>query len=603
MRQHVNWLRSPARKPWLVLAGYGLVLAIFIGLGWRTDRQLDAEDQAQQSVNHSYQVLLELDALLSDLADAETGGRGFVITGDEHYLEPYADSLTTIRQRLAVLRRLTADNARQQTHLARLAPLIDNKLAELQRTIELRRSSGLAAAAAEVLSHRGKDLMDQLRGLITQEQFDEQALLHQRRATMQAHRQLLKLLLLLGTIAGVGLLGVLVLVVGKEAAETATGNRSFWSRYGLALGMSGVVGEGLWLLNPVYGGQGAPLVVNGLAVAAAAWWGGLGPGLFTTGLCGLYSWWALVPPAYSFELPDLKEGLRLLFTIFTGAVISALAEASHRAIARQRAATAALHASEAQLARANADLEQIVQQRTAELRATIEELEHFSYSITHDLRAPLRAMQSFAALLLMKAKGSLNEEEREYLRRIATAAARMDGLVTDALDFTKAMRVELPVRPVEPAAVLRDLLETYPDFHNSRADIRIDGPLPAVLANPAGLAQCFSNLLRNAVKFVAPGVTPRIRIAAEVRNGAVRLWVTDNGIGIPREFHGRLFQMFERASRDHEGTGIGLALVRKVAQRMGGAVGVDSEPGHGSRFWIELPAAASPARHPAQPAP
>ena len=595
MPQNFNWLRAPSQRQLLVGAGYALVLAVFIGLGWRSFQQLDAENQSQRWVTHSYQVLLELRGLLTDLTDAETGERGFLITGELQYLEPYTAALTTIQQRLDGLKRLTADNVRQQARLATIEPLITSMLAELQRTIDLRRHVGFDAAATAVCSHRYKEWMDQLRQQINRAQTDEQALLRQRAETMRAHRQLLKLLLLLGTIACVSLLGLLALAVGKNALAPTIITRSFRDRYGLAIALSIVVCAVLERLNPLYGSQGPPLVVIGLAVTAAAWWGGLGPGLFTTALCSVYCWWALLPPAGSFDLPDLKEGLRLLFTVFTGAVISALAGETHRAATRQLTATAALQASEERLVRTNAELEQTIQRRTAELRATVEELEHFSYSITHDMRAPLRAMQSFAALLLMKAKGSLDAEEREYLRRIATAAARMDGLLIDALDFTKAMRVELPLNRVEPATLIQDLLETYPDLHATRADIRIDGTLPTVLANPAGLTQCLSNLLHNAVKFVAPGVTPRVRIAAETQGNQVRLWVMDNGVGIPPEFRPHLFAMFQRASSDYEGTGIGLALVRKVVQRMGGQVGVESQPGQGSRFWIDLPAATTPA--------
>jgi len=242
----------------------------------------------------------------------------------------------------------------------------------------------------------------------------------------------------------------------------------------------------------------------------------------------------------------------------------------------------------------NADLERKVQERTAELRAAVEDLEHFSYSITHDMRAPLRAMQSFATLLLMKPKGSLAEDEREYLRRIATAAKQMDDLILDALAYSQAVRAAAPLGPVDPAALLRDMLMTYPEFQLAKADIQIADPLPPVVANRAGLTQCFSNLLRNAIKFVAPGVMPKVQVSAEVQAGRVRLWFADNGIGIPPEFHGRLFKMFERASSDHEGTGIGLALVRKVTERMGGQVGVESAPGRGSRFWIELKLAGLP---------
>jgi signal transduction histidine kinase len=141
---------------------------------------------------------------------------------------------------------------------------------------------------------------------------------------------------------------------------------------------------------------------------------------------------------------------------------------------------------------------------------------------------------------------------------------------------------------VEPGVLLRGILESYPTLQPPNADIRIVDPLPPLVANEAGLNQCFSNLLGNAVKFVAPGVKPQVRVWAETHDQKIRLWFEDNGIGIPPKYQDRIFDMFQQLDKSYEGTGIGLTLVRKVAERMGGKVGVESEPGKGSRFWLEF---------------
>lgn len=243
-----------------------------------------------------------------------------------------------------------------------------------------------------------------------------------------------------------------------------------------------------------------------------------------------------------------------------------------------------------QLVQSNTDLDRLVRERTGELQEMVNELEHFSYSITHDLRAPLRAMHGFAGMLAEECADRLTEQSREYLRRLTTAATRMDRLITDALVYSKTVREELALRPLDPAELLRGMIESYPAFQEPHAKIRVDPGLPRVLANEAALTQCFSNLLGNAVKFVARGTVPEVRVRADRIDGVVRLWFEDNGIGIPAEMQSRVFLMFQRASKEFEGTGIGLALVRKVAERMGGRVGVVSEPGQGSRFWVELKA-------------
>jgi signal transduction histidine kinase len=144
---------------------------------------------------------------------------------------------------------------------------------------------------------------------------------------------------------------------------------------------------------------------------------------------------------------------------------------------------------------------------------------------------------------------------------------------------------------VDLSKLIRDLVETYPNLHPDRADIFIGEDLPVVLGNDALLTQCFSNLLGNAVKFVAPGVKPEVRVHAEKHDDTAKIWVTDKGIGIPKNAQAKLFGMFQKLDDQYEGTGIGLAIVRKVVERMGGKVGVESEPGVGSSFWVELPLA------------
>lgn len=271
-------------------------------------------------------------------------------------------------------------------------------------------------------------------------------------------------------------------------------------------------------------------------------------------------------------------------------------------IQERKKAEALLNDAQDRLRRHADELEKIVARRTLKLQETVDELEHFSYAIVHDLRAPLRAMQGFADLIQEEgASRGLSELSHEYLRRIKKASNRMDQLITDALNYSKAAQTEFVLEPVDLHGLVRDLVDTYPNLQKERADIMIEPPLPHVMGSESALTQCLSNLLGNAVKFAKPGIKPLIRIWSEELPAAVdaerssrkfvRLWVEDNGIGIPKEAQARVFRMFERATTEHEGTGVGLAIVRKVAQRMGGDVGVESEPGNGCRFWVILQSA------------
>ena len=233
-------------------------------------------------------------------------------------------------------------------------------------------------------------------------------------------------------------------------------------------------------------------------------------------------------------------------------------------------------------------LEKTVVERTATLIETVGELEAFSYSIAHDMRAPLRAMEGFSDILLTEYADRLDADGQDYLRRIAAAAGRMDKLIQDVLNYSRVMRGPLPLTRVAVAPLLRGIIDTYPPLSPAKADIRLEGPCPDLLVNEAMLTQVFSNLLGNAVKFVGAGVKPCVLIRPEPGPEFVRLNFEDNGIGIDAGQHARIFNMFEQIDPGYGGTGIGLAIVKKAVVRMGGSVGLSSNPGQGSIFWVEL---------------
>jgi PAS domain S-box-containing protein len=245
--------------------------------------------------------------------------------------------------------------------------------------------------------------------------------------------------------------------------------------------------------------------------------------------------------------------------------------------------------------RAEEQLETLVRERTAKLQEMMAELQHVSYAITHDMRAPLRAMSTFAGIILdeLKALPGTSPDLLDACRRIIASAGRLDQLIQDALNYTKAVLQELPLHSVDLSRLIPGLIESYPNLQSDKADITIQDPLPTVLGEESLLTQCFSNLLGNAVKFVPPGVRPKVQVHVRQTDGIAHISVEDNGIGIPLDAQRRLFGMFERLTSGYEGTGIGLAIVRKVVERMGGKTGVESNPGQGSKFWVELRIASS----------
>lgn len=237
-------------------------------------------------------------------------------------------------------------------------------------------------------------------------------------------------------------------------------------------------------------------------------------------------------------------------------------------------------------------LEETVQERTAKLKETNAQLEAFSYSISHDMRGPLRAMQQYSELLLLD-ETTLTEDGRTFLDRICRAAGRLDRLIQDVLLYSRAARAEITLAYVDLGKLVQEIVFQYPGFQPPQAEICIVHPLAPVEAHEASLTQCLSNLLANAVKFVPPGRKPKVRVHTKRTNGTVRIWIEDNGIGIDPKNHLRIFNIFERVHgpADYEGTGIGLSIVKKTVERMGGSVGLESALGLGTRFWIDLPAA------------
>ncbi|HEX4263946.1 MAG TPA: CHASE domain-containing protein [Verrucomicrobiae bacterium] len=328
--------------------------------------------------------------------------------------------------------------------------------------------------------------------------------------------------------------------------------------------------------------------------------------------------------------PELEGTWIVLSLLTVGTALSLVmfyltrAEGRARRVAEQAAeqlqlSELALRESEERLRHYATELEHRVAERTANLAQSLQSLEGVLYHVAHDLRAPLRGMASFTSILLEEYGPNLDDRGRDYAQRICGAAQRMDRLVQDLLAYGRLGHTAVPVSKVSLDAEVRAALDRFSEEMDARdATVDVSTPLPPVKANAAVLNQILSSLLSNSLKFVRTETRPHVRIYAEETtsrmqtteaksNGVpsldvqlsaldgkfVRLWVEDNGIGIAPEYHERIFRMFERlhSINAYPGTGIGLAIVRKGAERMGGRVGVESAGANGSRFWVELPAA------------
>ncbi|MBL0917156.1 MAG: PAS domain-containing protein [Hydrogenophaga sp.] len=243
--------------------------------------------------------------------------------------------------------------------------------------------------------------------------------------------------------------------------------------------------------------------------------------------------------------------------------------------------------------RINAELERRVAERTEQLSDANRELEAFTYTVSHDLKAPLRGIDGYSQLLEEEYGPTLNDEARGFIVRIRRGVGQMSALINDLLAYSRMERRTLDMQAIDVDATVNRVLEEYAaDIERTGAQVDVQMPAAFSLTlDREGLTVALRNLVGNALKFARPGQAPQVQIGAQREAGRHLLWVRDQGVGFDMKYHERIFGIFQRLQRaeDYPGTGVGLALVAKAVQRMGGRVWADSQPGVGSTFFLEFP--------------
>ena len=236
----------------------------------------------------------------------------------------------------------------------------------------------------------------------------------------------------------------------------------------------------------------------------------------------------------------------------------------------------------------NSILETRLADALGQLERSNRETASFIQTLSHDLRAPIRAIKGYSSALEESTAEKLGAIERSYVAKMVTAAKQMERLIEDVMEYSRVTGDTITSERVDAQQVVRDVIDSNPHFQNK---IEIVNSIPAVRAHEPTLKEVVSQLLANAIKFVPRGVEPRVRVSSETRGGEVRLWVDDNGIGVPAELHSKIFELFVRGHPGYDGSGVGLAIVLKASEGMHGKCGVESGPDKGSRFWVQLPLA------------
>jgi len=689
-----------------MVLGFAISLLALAGLGWLSYRTTTNLVTTEKWVAHTHEVIAALEAGRAILTDAETAQRGYLLTGEDQFLQDSQNAQTEVKDWLGQFHRLIADNPEQQQRLAKLEPLITQRLGLLNNRIKLRQEQGLPATTHAVASREGKKLMDQTWQEITAMREAESRLLSERQHAAQINATTSTFIILTGSALACAISLAALAVIRRDLKLRALAekkvqatwiqlqsfldntpadvflkdtngrylfvNRQFGTTVGIPhdkiVGKTGFdifpkevaqatcendqkvlnTGEPFQFEETILHSDGPhthfsvkfPLRdANGNIYAT----GGVSTDITRRRLAeeerdrffnlsrdmmclaGFDGYFKRLNPAWEQTLGfTVKELLAKPFLNFihsddidaTNAKSSGLSmgqevvqfenrylckDGSYRWFAwnaRADLPRQMIYASARDITNQKQNEEQIVQlnaalqTRAAQLETANKELEAFSYSVSHDLRAPLRHIDGFVKLLNKQASEKLDERERRYLNIIADSARQMGALIDDLLIFSRMSRTELRHVKVSLDSLVHEAIDGLHSETNGRHINWKITSLPEVEADPAMLRQVWVNLIANAVKYSRPREPAEIEIGStDSPNGELVFFVRDNGVGFDMTYAHKLFGVFQRLHRaeEFEGTGIGLANVRRIIHRHGGRTWAEGKIDGGATFFFSLP--------------
>jgi PAS domain S-box-containing protein len=628
-----------------------VVLTTFLGFSsWRST-QVAANDAGW--VVHTYGVMGTLKVTLQNVTEVETSARTFALIGQAPLLVHYETARDTIAEDEKALRHLTADNPHQQGRLDVLESRIQAALALAARMVAERQQGNAVAAAAEILET--ESLMDAVRATTQEIQTEETQLLSQRIQRTKAQQRLTSFIMVFGVLVGAGLLTLARFAINREIDASARGRaqistlnseleqrveqRTAALQFEIAENkqakkrMAGQAEELSRRAEELLRSRQAletktlmlrsvlDSMVEGLVAAdeqgAVIIWNPAAAKILGMGATGLpfQEWTAhyglylddMVTPFPPDQLPltrairgeactaemfvrnpELDEGVWIEVSASPlkdrdRAVIGGVA--AFRDVTQRRA-------DEREIRKLNEELEERVAQRTAQLEAANQELEAFAYSVSHDLRAPLRHIGGFSRILVEDFAAKMEPEAQQHLQRIEDGTRRMGLLVDELLNLARVGRHALKLQVGSLNSIITEVVALLqPDTEGRAVDWKI-AKLPRVECDPILIRQVFQNLISNALKFTRTRERAVIEIDHRQQRGQTVIFVRDNGVGFDMKYTDKLFGVFQRLHRaeDFEGTGVGLAVVQRIVQKHGGMVWAQAELGKGATFYFTLSA-------------
>jgi PAS domain S-box-containing protein len=583
-----------------IAAGFGVAVLVLLFVAGSAAWNANRFDATFQQVDHTHDVVSHLQQTLIGVLTMQSSTRGFVLTGDETMLGPFRTGIETVADSLDRVRQLTKDNPRQQQRIERLDPTVALAAAIMQGRIDARRARGLDAVRETEAFLAGQDAVARIRAAIVEMETEERQLLNERVATTRAAAQ--------STIEVMAFGGVcaLIFIVGSgllvrrdfnqriRAEEALRKSQRMFERLFdnapdaiIQVNRAGQVVRANKQAEELFRSTSAEL--NGARMEHVL------PQRLHGPEGGYLAAYFAQPRARRVMSAGIElVGRRKDGTEFPVEIILSPLETDEglQALAVIRDITSR-RANEEKIRRLNMDL----QLQNARLEIANKELESFSYSVSHDLRAPLRHIDGFAGLLAKHAEPTLDDKGRRFIAVISSSAKRMGQLIDDLLTFSRMGRAQMQTSEVDHVQLVTSVIREGGFERPGSIEWTLQ-PLPRVHADASMLRQVWFNLIDNAVKYSSKSTAAQIEIGSRIDpvdpNERI-FYIRDNGVGFDMKYAVKLFGVFQRlhANTEFEGTGIGLANVRRIVTRHGGRTWAEGVPGQGSTFYFSLPIVSS----------